>query len=87
MYAVSSLAHNFKCRTPHGVRELKSFLYNLPIYFSCRTPHGVRELKFEPEGVRFNERSCRTPHGVRELKYYGEGANFPETVSHPAWGA
>ena len=52
-----------------------------------RTPHGVRELKFEPEGVRFNERSCRTPHGVRELKYYGEGANFPETVSHPAWGA
>ncbi len=33
------------CRTPHGVRELKSVAPVAAIMVSGRTPHGVRELK------------------------------------------
>ena len=75
-----------RCRTPHGVRELKHPRRVLPQRLRRRTPHGVRELKLEPAtGHRW--RPCRTPHGVRELKPGGEGAAVIDKGSHPSRGA
>ena len=34
------------CRTPHGVRGLKSLLSRAVAAIPCRTPHGVRGLKY-----------------------------------------
>ena len=40
------------CRTPHGVRGLKSRLEaGLNSAAQGRTPHGVRGLKFNPSGL------------------------------------
>ena len=58
------------CRTPRGVRGLKSIKKGdecLVIF--CRTPRGVRGLKFEYEAVNFAyTQAGRTPRGVRGLK-------------------
>ena len=50
------------CRTPHGVRGLKS-LWVLPatLCWLSRTPHGVRGLKLRLEGYKIAIRGV-APH-------------------------
>ena len=74
------------CRTPHGVRGLKSALYVKEVIQIGRTPHGVRGLK---SNANYNkrERTGRTPHGVRGLKYAIAIFIPVRYASHPSRGA
>lgn len=61
--------YNFCCRTPLGVRGLKSvFLHALPTEPLRRTPLGVRGLKYITFFLASCKDYCRTPFGVRGLK-------------------
>ena len=75
------------CRTPRGVRGLKSWIYSYRARPISRTPRGVRGLKFCPALSR--ARCCsRTPRGVRGLKSPMESSRGQiYLVSHPSRGA
>ena len=56
------------CRTPRGVRGLKSHPIHGPTPQMCRTPRGVRGLKLLVLPFMDLPKS-RTPRGVRGLKW------------------
>ena len=73
------------CRTPHGVRGLKSDEVDARLDAGSRTPHGVRGLKWvglPPVGVH----ARRTPHGVRGLKSGGSGPQLEYSAVAPRTG-
>ena len=49
------------CRTPHGVRGLKSSMTSRSAVAMCRTPHGVRGLKY------LRQPGSNTAHSVAPL--------------------
>ena len=59
----------FCCRTPRGVRGLKSHEQARRHADRRRTPQGVRGLKSQAGRHRRALRQGRTPQGVRGLKY------------------
>ncbi len=58
------------CRTPRGVRGLKSPCTYLSNAGASRTPRGVRGLKYQRIGCKHLNSPRRTPRGVRGLKLW-----------------
>ena len=74
------------CRTPHGVRGLKSFASSAQRKsIACRTPHGVRGLKYVLLHLPLLQKR-RTPHGVRGLKSRRFAQVFPARRVAPLTG-
>ena len=74
------------CRTPQGVRGLKSNNNTHRTSSKRRTPQGVRGLKCQARQTLLF--SCRrTPQGVRGLKFFAHGIKCLGSLSHPARGA
>ena len=73
------------CRTPSGVRGLKSYCLRSLCAYIRRTPSGVRGLKFVVLVV-VKIIGSRTPSGVRGLKSYGEDSVIIEFNSRTPSG-
>ena len=76
-----------RCRTPRGVRGLKSPWAVQRQTVASRTPRGVRGLKLIMNRAVICTYAGRTPRGVRGLKYLYAMRGQHQNASHPPRGA